>query len=96
MAVVSFGWARPSTRNIGQGTKREFKIGDKIRVNLYRGQIDDAIVNLQLGAVDPLNHGPKRGRLSSETAVQCLLYWLKWDRAQSSEECRTETAKANE
>ena len=32
--------------------KREYKVGDKIRVNLYRGQIDDAIVRAVIQQVD--------------------------------------------
>jgi hypothetical protein len=37
---------------VGQGTKREFKIGDKIRVNLDRGQIEDAIVRAVIQRID--------------------------------------------
>jgi len=32
--------------------KREYKVGDKIRVNLYRGQIDDAVVRAVIQQID--------------------------------------------
>jgi len=36
--------------------KREFKVGDKIRVNLHRGKIEDAVVRavIQFGATTKL------------------------------------------
>lgn len=36
----------------GKQPKREFKVGDKVRVNLHRGKIEDAIVKAVIKDTD--------------------------------------------
>jgi len=39
---------------ITPGTKRELKVGDKIRVNLHHGKIEDAVVKAVIQHTDGL------------------------------------------
>ena len=43
-------WYIPSRAS--QRTKREFKVGDKIRVNLHHGKIEDAVVRAVIEHTD--------------------------------------------